>query len=287
MVSVVIPSYNRAKTIRRSVESVLAQEGAEKEVIVVDDCSDDNTREVLDGIGSGCVRYIRLDKNSGACVARNTGIGAAKGELIAFQDSDDVWLPGKLAKQVSVIENEGADICICALRRHYTGKNGKIVIYPQSVTESGFVTHTDCRRKSLASTQTIIAKRKVFDEHLFDPAVKKSQDYDWMIRATRDNSVYFIAEPLVEQYLQDDSITLSGAEKTLSAMSYLMEKYRDECKEDKYFKLNLLKKIAHYKVVCGQDATEEYKEISRIDNSLKNRLRVPLSKMGLMRLFIK
>ena len=213
MISVVIPAYNRARTIERSIRSVLDQTFRDIEVIVVDDCSTDDTEGIVTRIGDERVRYDRLPVNSGACVARNRGVELAKGDYIAFQDSDDEWLPQKLQAQMDALRENNADICFCALRRHYLGDNAKCAVWPAQLTQSSMMDHVVLRRKSVVSTQTIVAKRKVFDDVLFDPKLVKSQDYDWMIRASELYRVFFLAAPLVEQYYQKDSISMTGYEK--------------------------------------------------------------------------
>ena len=102
-VSVIIPIYNRAHTIDRAILSVLNQIYKSFEIIVVDDCSTDNTREVIEKFGDKRIRYIRKKSNKGAA-ARNTGIKAVRGEYIAFLDSDDKWLPNKLDEQIKVLK---------------------------------------------------------------------------------------------------------------------------------------------------------------------------------------
>ena len=285
MVSVVIPAFNRANVIKRSVNSVLSQTFKDLEVIVVDDCSDDGLEDVVKSIDDQRVRYIRLPARSGACVARNKGAEEAKGEYIAFQDSDDEWLKQKLEMQMDALETNGADICFCRLRRHYIGNDPKVILWPESISaESCFMDHETLRRKSYVSTQTIIAKRYVFDEIVFDPAVKKSQDYDLMIRASEKFSVYYVAEPLVEQYLQPDSISLSGYGRFVESRQYFLEKYHDICEIDSEFKLHLLKQLAYYKSLNAQDATKEYKEIYSIEKNFHNEMCVLLSSTRLMKL---
>jgi len=285
MVSVVIPAYNRAGTIIRSVQSVLNQTYDDLEVIVVDDCSDDNLEDVLKELANPKVRYVRLDSRSGACVARNRGVQESRGEYIAFQDSDDEWTNDKLAIQLKAMSDNNADVCFCRVRRHYIGENAKVILWPESISmESCFMDHITLRRKSYVSTQTIVAKGQVFDEILFDPAVKKSQDYDWMIRASEKFSVYYVAEPLVEQYLQPDSISLSGYGRFVESRQYFLEKYRDLCEEDPQFKLHLLKQLAYYKSLDNQNATEEYRAIYSIEKNFHNAMCVFLSSSGMMRL---
>ena len=103
-ISVIIPTYNRADFIGRAIESVLDQTYQDFEIIVIDDGSKDNTENIVKSFDDTRITYIRLKDNKGAAVARNTGIGTARGKFIAFQDSDDEWLPQKLAKQMEVFE---------------------------------------------------------------------------------------------------------------------------------------------------------------------------------------
>lgn len=105
LVSVIIPTYNRADRLLASVQSVLDQDFNDFELFIIDDASTDETQDVVQQIQDERVTYIRLEQNSGAGLARNRGIELARGELIAFNDSDDHWLPGKLKKQVEILKN--------------------------------------------------------------------------------------------------------------------------------------------------------------------------------------
>ena len=102
-VSVVLPTYNRASTLRRAVDSVLCQDFGDFELIVVDDGSRDQTASILSDIDDARLRVIRLPENRGQAHARNVGLDAASADLAAFQDSDDVWHPNKLSRQVAAI----------------------------------------------------------------------------------------------------------------------------------------------------------------------------------------
>ncbi|RLF83553.1 glycosyl transferase, partial [Thermococci archaeon] len=103
-VSVIIPTYNRANLLKRAIASVLNQTFTDFELIVVDDASPDNTPEVVRSINDGRIRYVRLKKNSGGPVARNTGIRKARGRFIALLDDDDEWLPNRLELQIKKFE---------------------------------------------------------------------------------------------------------------------------------------------------------------------------------------
>ena len=99
--SVVIPTYNREKTIIRAIESVLQQTYHDVEVVVVDDCSKDNTVQIVKGQYSSDTRVLlyKQPQNQGACAARNKGVELCHGKYVAFLDSDDLWMPDKLEKQ--------------------------------------------------------------------------------------------------------------------------------------------------------------------------------------------
>ena len=105
LLSVVIPTWNRAHIVCEAIESAFAQRIGQVEVIVVDDGSTDNTVEVLEKSFGSWIRLLRLPRRRGAGAARNAGIGLATGKLIAFLDSDDLWLPGKLDAELSVLEH--------------------------------------------------------------------------------------------------------------------------------------------------------------------------------------
>ena len=104
-VSVIIPTYNREGILGRSIESVLNQTYTEFELIIVDDGSTDNTRQLVENIHDDRISYYYVKNNSGAAAARNYGIERAEGEYIAFQDSDDYWHSDKLEKQMKVMES--------------------------------------------------------------------------------------------------------------------------------------------------------------------------------------
>lgn len=109
MISIIIPTFNREHLIQKAVESVLDQSYTDIEVIVIDDGSTDNTEEKVRLIEDERVRYLKLNNNGGACRARNKGAEIARGEYLAFQDSDDIWHKDKLEKQIRFLEQGNYD----------------------------------------------------------------------------------------------------------------------------------------------------------------------------------
>lgn len=108
MISVIIPVYNAERYIKYTLDSVVSQDYPEKEIVIVDDCSSDQSPIIIKEYMKDYpyIVYHQLNKNSGVAIARNTGIKLAKGRYIAFVDSDDVWMPNKLSKQIMMFKDE-------------------------------------------------------------------------------------------------------------------------------------------------------------------------------------
>ncbi len=107
LVSIIMPTYNCGRFIDESIRSVLAQTYKDWELIIVDDCSTDNTAEIVGQYTDPRIRYMRNERNMGAALTRNRALREAKGRYIAFLDSDDLWLPEKLEKQIAFMEQNG------------------------------------------------------------------------------------------------------------------------------------------------------------------------------------
>ena len=107
LVSIIVPSYNCAKYLPDTIGSVLAQTYENWELLIVDDCSTDNTEEVVKSFGDDRIRYLKNEQNSGAALSRNYALREAKGRWIAFLDSDDMWMPEKLEHQIAFMEENG------------------------------------------------------------------------------------------------------------------------------------------------------------------------------------
>ena len=176
MVSVIIPAYNRGNTIRKSAESVLRQTYKEIELILINDGSIDNTYEVIKDIEKSDDRVVVINfkSNKGACAARNAGIRAARGEYIAFNDSDDVWVNDKLEKQLKAMDEFGADICFAQID---TIKNGVNIVKPTNYTP-GLQDNVDTVYNGIDGldndpadydrdrTQRIKDTEKIYEDHL-------------------------------------------------------------------------------------------------------------------------
>lgn len=208
LVSVIIPTYNRAATIGQAINSVLSQSYKELELIVVDDCSSDDTVKIINSYHDERIKLIRLPQNCGANTARNIGIKAAQGEYIAFQDSDDKWLEDKLEVQLKYMNEVGKKVCYCA-HKLFEGDKEKIIpaysdkkeMYEENIVDT-------LRYGNVISTQTLIIHREVVEKTgIFDETMKRLQDYEFVIRICQHYEIAYINRPLVNVYRTDNSIS--------------------------------------------------------------------------------
>ena len=278
MISVIIPTFNRENTILSSVQSVLSQSYKNLELIIVDDCSSDNTIKIVSQISDQRLRIIRHKKNLGACEARNTGIRNAKGSMIAFQDSDDIWRKDKLDLQLKILEEFNADICISQMERHGFKKNGT---YPNF--ETGIIEYRNLIGSFIVSTQTILAKREVFYDALFDPKVKRMQDYDWIVRAGLNHRLCAVGMPLVDVYLQQDSITTYNYSKLIESYDFFLEKYKSMDIQFPEIKILMNRCKAFTMTMNGKNASMEYKLLFRITKDKKFLLKYIFSKLKILK----
>ena len=241
LISVVIPCYNREKVIAASVRSVLGQTYRNIEVIVVDDGSEDASVETLSEIRDDrLLPCVLFGENRGACAARNAGADLASGEYIAFQDSDDIWLPEKLEKQLAFLREGGYDMVFCALRR-VNPFTGEVRILPPYDFDGSKNSHRQLLMQNCASTQCIFIRREAFGRIRFDEAIKKCQDWDFAIRASAVLKLGYMKEVLVHAELQENSV--SRVQSRYDALLALYNKYNGEILADSAVNARYLKKM--------------------------------------------
>ena len=197
-VSVIIPTWNRAAWLAEAVDSVLSQEGVEVECIVVDDCSTDHTASVLARYGEQ-VRSIRLPVNRGPAAARNVGIRAARAEWLAFLDSDDRFLPGKLARQLDALARK-PEFRICHSQEIWY-RRGQLLNQRAIHRKRHGDIFDHCLALCAISPSTVLLHRSVFHTvGLFTEDLPCCEDYDLWLRVTCRYQVLLVDEPLVVKH---------------------------------------------------------------------------------------
>jgi glycosyltransferase involved in cell wall biosynthesis len=216
-VSVIIPTFNRSHTVKDAVESVLAQTYSNFELIVIDDGSSDNTKDVLaDYISNNQIRYLYQD-NQGVSKARNVAVANSDGEWLSFLDSDDRWLPNKLEKQIELLKAQpdkklvhGEEIWI---------RRGKRVNPRLKHQKSGGDIFSRSLELCLISPSAVMLSRELFDEMGgFREDFVVCEDYDLWLKITSLNEVAFVREPIIEKF--------GGHEDQLSAKYFAMDYWR-------------------------------------------------------------
>ena len=191
LVSIIMPSYNTGKYIKDTIQSVFAQTYANWEIIIVDDCSTDDTDEIIQPLlKDSRIRYYKNEQNYGAAVSRNRALREARGKWIAFLDSDDLWLPEKLEKQVKFMQDNGyaftfTDFRICL--------NGEWLPYINTAPD--IVNKNMMYNYCYFSTITVMYDReKIGLIQIAD--LKKNNDYAMWLQAIEKSSAYRLPECL-------------------------------------------------------------------------------------------
>jgi glycosyltransferase involved in cell wall biosynthesis len=211
-VSVVIPTYNGAKYIRESVESVLRQEYRDREIIVVDDGSTDGTRQLLEPyMRERAIRYL-FQENGGPARARNTGIRAAQGRYLAFLDADDVWLPEKLALQMELLKRRPECLAVHTDLEVRDAGGGvlKNALYANAARE-GWLFDDILLCRSWIFLSTVLVARTVIDNvGLFSETLPTAEDTNLLLRIARTYWFAFVGRVLVQRRSHGENMTEKG-----------------------------------------------------------------------------
>lgn len=206
LVSIVLPSHNRERYLREAVESVLRQTYRHWELVVVDDGSTDGTAAYLSGLADARLRVVSRRSCGGAARARNEGLRAASGSHVAFLDSDDLWMPGKLRRQITdLLAKRGCRWSYTYFQR-IDGEGCEIRLPPgkRRHASQGWIFEDLLRVVAWVATPTVIAERGFLEEAGgFDERLEYCEDFDLWIRLARRSPVALVPEPLAAVRVHD------------------------------------------------------------------------------------
>ncbi|MEX0780305.1 MAG: glycosyltransferase family 2 protein [Balneolales bacterium] len=184
-ISVIIPTFNRAQIISRSIKSVLNQTFQDFEIWIIDDASTDDTKKVVTSFKEQKIRYHQLKENSGGAIARNVGIELSEGEFVAFLDSDDEWQPTMLESCLDRYESLNIQDLIIFSKLLMDNKVTKKV-FPENIYQGGDLSEYIFCQQGLVSTITLFMPKYVAKNLMFKEGLIKHQDYDFVLRAYRE-----------------------------------------------------------------------------------------------------
>ena len=251
-VSVILPTHNRAKSILRAINSVLKQSFADLELIVVDDASGDNTSKLVERIQDKRLLYIKHPKQCGASAARNTGINSARGEYIAFQDSDDEWVSTKLKKQLDVFDS-CPDIGAVFSPYLRIAHNNKCQQIPEKIKDfmNGDIL-AGIMGISFIGTPTLLVRRSELSRSgNFNENLKTLEEWELSIRLAKCCRFACIDIPLHKAYVTDESVS-QNEKVMLQTQLDILELHKELYEIYPNSKAKVLTFIANRKCLSGK-----------------------------------
>ena len=223
LISVIIPTYNRADLIEETINSVLNQTYQNFEILIIDDGSTDNTKAVVGSFKNNRIRYIWQKHGGFPGLTRNNGIKVARGEYVAFLDSDDLWLPQKLDKQIDAFEKNPNILLVSTngikfpsnyVQKFFSIQDNKIMFFRELL------------KKNLVITSSILMKRSVIKNiGLMDESLRNMQDYDYWLKILKykDKSILILRNILIKYRIHESNITEQNLNKY---PKYLLKRYK-------------------------------------------------------------
>lgn len=211
LVSIIMPSYNTGHFIAETIKSVLAQSYPNWELLIVDDCSNDNTDDVVKPfLSDPRISYIKNSKNSGAAVSRNRALQEAKGKWIAFLDSDDLWEPDKLEKQIAFMKDNGYHFSYTDYLEidEASCPNGKWVTGPKRITKNGMYNYCWMGCLTVMYDAETVGPVQIED-------IKKNNDYAMWLKVCKKADCYLLDEVLAKYRKRSGSISNHGYVKLI------------------------------------------------------------------------
>jgi glycosyltransferase involved in cell wall biosynthesis len=259
LVSVVVPTYNRESTIVRSINSILEQTYQNLECIIVDDGSSDHTKDVVSQIEDSRVRYIKLNQNRGPSVARNVGIRESRGDYIAFNDSDDLWLPDKLEIQMAKLEAEAeAGMIYCSYLYRKDGKEYQVPSEKCTQEELEGEIFASLWDSNKIGTPTILIKKECIKScGAFSENLHSLEDWEFVLRISRKYKISYVNKILVHTHYSPKGVN-EQYELQVEAIWQIMNQYQQVKGNDPQMVRLLLHKLA---LISEEDRIAYWEEI--------------------------
>lgn len=224
LVSIIMPSYNCGRFVAETIRSVQAQTYQNWEIVFVDDCSTDDTEEIVRLLNEPRIHYFKNEKNSGAAVSRNWALREAKGRWIAFLDSDDLWNPEKLEKQIQFMEDNGYSFT-CTNRDQIDEESkplGKFITGPKHITKLSMYRYCWVGCLTAMYDSKVVGLVQIAD-------LKKNNDYAMWLKVIKKTDCYLLTDCLAHYRVRKSSISHDGLNKLIKSHYILWRKGEQKC----------------------------------------------------------
>jgi len=224
-ISVVLATYNRATSVRRAIASVLAQEGARFELIVVDDASTDGTRDYLATLADPRIRVVLAERNLGPSGARNLGLDAAQAEIVAFLDSDDAFRPGRLAVPLKVFAVDPELVCVLSgAVKFIRAAPREMPIAAVRLAPAAFEWALIADLIPVEATSTTVRRAAALAVGGFCETLRLTEDREFLIRLARKGACRLVPDLLWEKSWSDDSLSNDWAAAGQGLIAYVAQR---------------------------------------------------------------
>lgn len=221
-ISVLLPTYSRRRILPRTIASVFAQNEKNFELIIVDDCSVDDTSTYLASLNDPRIRVLRPPNNLGTAGARNLGLEAARADIVALLDDDDVFLERRLSAPLAVFAHKPEVVATLSTSVKLNLKRAQIARMPElTLAPAAFEWALICDLIGVEGTSITVRRQTAFDVGGFCHGMKWIDDREFLIRASRRGSGHLIAEPLWQKYWSEDGQSNQWEQAGLSLLSYV------------------------------------------------------------------
>lgn len=260
-ITVVIPTYNHAHFLVRALESVLSQKFTDLEVVIINNFSQDNTEEVVSSFNDSRLRLINFSNGGVIAASRNEGIRQARGEYIAFLDSDDYWYPEKLGRCYNRLLSESADLATHHLIKNTNGKLGSILTNgPEELFNyQSLLFLGNC----ITNSSVVVRKSALEDIGLLNESkeIITAEDYDLWLRLAKANFKFVLQDEALGEYFIHSVNNSSAIEKHLRAVCKVFENHISQYPNSSHFfnRLRISKRMGIIFYGAARQATSQFK----------------------------
>ncbi len=224
-ISVVLATYDRRRSLPRAIASVLAQDDVRFELVIVDDASRDGTSDYLATLADPRIRTIAAERNGGPSAARNLGLKAARAGIVAFLDSDDAFLPRRLATPLAALAADASLVCtLSSATRHDRKRSREAKIPALRLVAPAFEWALICDLVPVEATSITVRREAALAVGGFCERLRLIEDREFLVRLSRKGGAQLLSEPLWEKFWGDDNLSNNWAKAASGLAAYARER---------------------------------------------------------------